>query len=446
MRPSETPLRIQVPPYAVGALALLLAPLLAMGVVGQPLLTAAGVVGLAMMIVLVMRPDLGLYLVPGAMLFDEINVEAGIALLGLGDLATFAMMPAWALHRLLRPTELRLPRGWFVGAIFLGWTTASLLLGVQPDIAYGQYARFVTYCVAMLAIVDLVREPHHLHRVLWMLAIAGTLQALIALPEAGSGRLGGLVEQPNALGVKLAFGSLAATGLLLQSRGATRVALGVALFLMLTAVALTMSRGAYIGLTVALVWWIRRQRRLVIAVALLVGGVVSFLDRGEEQRIELIAERFEMRDVSAQNRWEVALNAVKATAQHPFFGVGFGQFGELDQTVTVARQAGRGAHSAYGATAASSGIPALVLAFWFVLMRARDLRRRRDELEAEGTPEARRTAIFVSTFQAILLYQSVSLLVRGAKPSDMIMLGLCAAAAYVGLGSGLSPSERRASG
>ena len=140
--------------------------------------------------------------------FDSISIRTPIATLGAADLSSLALVPIWIMSRLISTTRFQVPLGLPVLIAFFTLAFVSMLLGVAPSIAYGSYARLLILGLTVLAVVDLVRSIEAMETILVLLAICGLLQALIGLGlgVGGSNRVEGLVEQPNLLAAKVAFG------------------------------------------------------------------------------------------------------------------------------------------------------------------------------------------------------------------------------------------------
>lgn len=475
------PARTATGPARAAALAgLAAAPLLGLAAAEagpQALLLAALAAAFAL---LVRWPILGVHALVAGTFFDELHLPAGFALLGTADLAALALLPAWITRRLFfnqpplaptapaapsqtttnhlpgraapahptapaearppRPTlaiaspedapdpRLRLPAAWPLLAAYLALAFASLLLGVAPHTAYGGYARLLTYAAAVIALADLIRHPRTLRHIALTMALCGLAHALISLADpAPARRLMGLADQPNILAVRLALGALPAAWLWSEARRPLpRWLWGLALTLMLLAIALTISRGTYLALTAAFLWWLRRSPRLALAIALAAITSYALLHQLAEDRITRIERRLDFDDSSVTHRGVVARNALAVITQRPLLGVGFGQFRALDEVVGVTDQAGRGSHNFYLGVAASTGLPALALLLAFALRQARGLARR-------GAPDPNDAlARLLPLWQAIAVYHAASLIVRGGlRLTDWTLLGLYAAVALL---------------
>lgn len=426
-------LGLEVPAVAGAVGALVLAPILAWAAVNAPQVAALLTVTAVFELMLLRRAHWGVYLIVAGQFFDTINLSAGFAQLGVGDFAAFAVLPTWVLLRLIDPRGLRLPKGWQLIALFTLMTGVSMMLGVNPKIAYGPYVRVVMYAVALMALVDLAQRDGVLERVCWIMAACGTIHALIALTGTSpTMRMGGLVEQPNLLGAMLAFGVIPAIGLLLRPQPPLRrVALVIAVGLMLVTVLFTVSRGTYISLSLSLIWWLRRYRRFILAGIVVGGALLLVVAKRQEQQVDFIERRFEMRDSSVTNRWQVVQNAFEVIGARPLFGVGFGQFTDIERAVDIRREANRGSHNFYLGLAASCGLPTIMLLLGFALFQARRMRVARRRAEAHEGPVAEYNAWIAGTMQALMMYHGLSLAVRGGtRITEWTMLALyCCAAA-----------------
>jgi O-antigen ligase len=409
--------------------ALLLAPLLGIGVVHSPRplagLLAVGIVGT----ILLLRPRLGIYILVIGGFWDYFYISAGFAMFGSGDLFAFAVLPTWILRVLARrKTRFRAPPYFWLLGIYIGLALTSMMLGVRPASAYGTFVRVLTYIAAMLAVVDIARDLDLLERVLWLMVFCAVGHAVLAFyVDPGTYRLAGIVEQPNVLGMLMAFGAIPAAGLLqIQQTRAARLFLAGALAVVLVAALLTISRGTYIGLALAFGWWMRSHRRALIIGGLGV-GMLLFVGAQFSEKSARISERMEMDDSSVDGRKATYFNALRAIGANPLMGVGFGQFQQLHHSVNVNAERGRGSHSFYLGVLAASGIPAALALFGFVGLQGLGMWRRQKFLLTQST--ATRQKWILAIFQAMFIYHGVSLMVRGAgRIMEWIMLGLYIAA------------------
>ena len=115
-------------------------------------------------VVLLSQPIWAVYLLVIGSAFDAVNVSAGFALFGMGDLACFAN-PRLVGSSFVKALRNELPIGaqYLVGYAVL-W--ASMLLGVEPARGYATCVRTLVCIAALFAVVDLIRDEDVLARVL----------------------------------------------------------------------------------------------------------------------------------------------------------------------------------------------------------------------------------------------------------------------------------------
>ena len=429
-----SPFRMDSPALLAALAGLGLAPVIGWASTQAPKLLLMALIGGILVATLLARPRLLVPVLVMGALFDEVYLTTPVAKFGIGDLAIFVIVPVWFVRRMIKPRGMALPPGWAFLLGFLALAFSSMMLGVAPDSAVGYFSRVATYLVGLAAIYDLSRDRRVLEDAILSIAVAGVAHACISLSIGWYRRLSGLANQPNVLGIRLAFGALCVSGLMVRTKKTgLRVVLGACLALLLLCVVLTVSRGTYISLGVAFLWWLRRQRRMALMVIAVAGIVlVALPDNRDTSTEEFVGERLQFADRSVDNRTQVLQNTLLIIQAHPWLGVGFGQFTDLDQAVDITAEKGRSSHIFYLGTAASAGIPALLALLGFAFVTARRMWRRRaaaDQAAAAGDVIEVQVAWMLSIFQALFIYHGMSLLTRDAsRVSEWLMLGLYAAA------------------
>lgn len=450
---NQSPSRFRLDPAATLAALVVLcsAPVIGMLVAGRASMLGAAVVAFCVELALLMRPRLGVYLVLICTVFNDIWFNAGFALLGIGDLAIFALLPVWIMRRLVSREGWQLPHRWPLLLGYVALAGASLAAGVAPGSGVRPFLRMLTYVMALFAFVDIIRDSFTIKQMFGLLALCGVGHAVYALATwPGSGRIEGLPIQSNALAALLAMSAIPAIGVMLHTRRrAVRLLLGGAIGLMLITIVLTISRGTYISFSLAMFWWLRRSRRLLIVAGLAAAGLAWFLG-GQVQTADRIRARFEMRDNSVVNRIKVQENAIRAVIERPLLGLGFGQFAEIERAVDVNAEGGRGSHNFYLGLLASTGLPAALLLLLFVFAQLRPLFQR-DGPFSRLPPNDR---WIIEVLQALAIYQTVSLVVRSMfRQTEWFMLAFYCAmlamalarAGYQSSGISSSPSPGGAS-
>ena len=385
-------------------------------------------------------PWVALPLLAVGLTFDDLYFSVGFALLGAGDVATFAFLGMWALGRLRRRRPLRLPEGWWLLFVFFGLVLIGLVLGPRPEGVLGVLSRLFTQLILVCAIADEARDLRRIEQAMVILIIGGVIHAFFAFYlDNANARLTGIPGEPNSLGS--ALGVALALGMAHFKYGA---ALGWRQWLLtagiaFTALALvfTISRGSYISVAAAGLWLFQRYwRRLVVVAALLLGAflIAEWID---PDRFNFILRRLEFADQSVDNRFQVLLNALRVIEARPLFGIGYGQFSYISEILPVEAEAGRSPHNFYVGLTASTGLLAAGAFFLFIWVQLTRLWREVGHAARVELPRwrARRAAgstpwrvIMGEAMQAAMIFQSASLLFRGLKRSpDWAPLGLCCA-------------------
>ena len=415
---------------------LVVAPLLGAYVAENPALVVGLVIALSAGLVVLGRPHWAAYGVCFGMFFSHVGVRIGVAYLDPGDLASMALVPLWLLHRLSGAMRPRLIGTWWLIPALLGWMFVSMLVAGIPPGVMGRFTREIQMLLMALALMDLLAQEDRLKVAFWLIAVAAGIEVLLALPEFGSAyRMGGAYKQANQFAHSVSVGALPVVALFTMYRERwLRFGLLGLLGLMLLAVVLSISRGTYIALGLALLWWVRHNRRQILLIVLVSGvlGVMVPYIRGRESAD--IGDRLEMKDDSVTHRWATVLNGLNAIEAHPIFGVGYGQFRQIDRSIEVTQQAGRSAHNFYLSVAAATGLPSLllyVLLFGSVMAR---LRRWQVRFAALGAPEGyARSAVLVKGAQAMMIYLLITSLTKGVGLMLWCTIGLCAAACQLRL-------------
>lgn len=210
-----------------------------------------------------------------------------------------------------------------------GWSTYNMLLAT----ALGVEAIIIGYAYATVP-----RNTNQIRRLVEVLAFIVVLSAFVLVflpaPRGEGGALGGkVVETPFGLANLNVYGTITASmaALLLglfvhETRGSVRVVQGAALLLLLAALIVTKSRGAWLGFGAAVLYLVLRSRSrwLVIAtaVALLVVLSVDVL-----RRVVLVrAADTSLRDPSLTGRYLLWYYGWKVAKANWVLGVGMDYF------------------------------------------------------------------------------------------------------------------------
>lgn len=341
----------------------------------------------------------------------SVAIPSGGLPLGVTDAAVVAAIGTVGLYRLARgwPPLAWVPHlGWMV-LLFL-WTLIAFPSAVDKTLAVKQVGALLLGLMLMAAVVAICRTMRDVKVLLVGFSAVVSIIAAIALISAGelqsqlggtrvTGRLQGAFDHPNQLGAVCALFGLSAVGLFLASRSAKgRFAAGAAVSLCVGALGLSLSRGAWIGASLGLLYLavtLPRARRALLfgGLPIIIAGVVFSSSLLSQPHIQVIQERLSVLTVPSpyDDRPAIWAEAVREIKADPLTGQGPGGFpvasvrsGSEASTVFAYH-----AHNIWLTWAAESGLPAMLLLSGFMVslaMAAAQARRaaaRREDKDSE---------------------------------------------------------------
>ena len=201
-----------------------------------------------------------------------------------------------------------------------------------------------------------------------------------------AGRGTGIFGNTNDMALHLVTMFPIAIGFMFSAGGkGRRIAAGLCAALLLAAIVLSYSRGAFIGLVVVLIFFamkLGRSNRLAIGAGIVVLGLAFLLFAPGDYGMRMLSIFIPSLDVvgSADARRAELLRSIYVALRHPFFGVGIGNYGpqmSLRGIVT---------HNSYTQVAAEVGLAGLVCYTAFIVMPLRKVSQiARDLLATHGT-------------------------------------------------------------
>lgn len=218
--------------------------------------------------------------------------------------------------------------------LFVAWAAVSLVWAEQPadasDAVFRFALNFMLFPIALIA----VRLPRHVVAVFAVFiagALAAALYGLVSPPANAEGRLSGVGLNPNQLGMLLAVAVVLAAALATNRRwpGMLRFTALSAAVLGAIALYMTLSRGALVGLAVALIvapFAVGRGRRagaFVFVVVALLGTVGWFTAVAPESAFQRITNPEAEGGSGREDLWRVGWRMVE---DHTVRGVGAGNF------------------------------------------------------------------------------------------------------------------------
>lgn len=299
--------------------------------------------------------------------------------------ASLALIVALATLAVFIPTQLSLDgtltaRPPEVNLVLLFCLTGlvSIPLAINRLVAWQEFTgTFIRCIVIFIVIVNVVRTRTRLKGLLFVALISGLWLSFEAINDyrlglatvegyRAGGRGGGIFGNSNDMALFLVTIVPIAIALLLRSRSVARKFLcGGCAVVMASAIVLTYSRGAFVGLLVALsffAWKAGQRRRLQI---LIIGFLIvaAFLAMVPGYALRLVSILIPSLDPlgSSEARSGELLRSLYLAIRHPMFGIGMGNYApEMSYRGLVT-------HNSYTQVAAEMGMAALVCYTMFIV-------------------------------------------------------------------------------
>jgi putative inorganic carbon (HCO3(-)) transporter len=275
------------------------------------------------------------------------------------------------------------PVMWWAAAI-VALAVLETPLAIDPDAAVRQVAQLVTGVLITLAIVAAARRIEDVRWLVGAVVLVGTAACLLALPGAGQlrpryggavveNRAQGLFTEPNQLGSFSALVLFLACALWLGGRvRPVRAAGGLAALAALSALALSLSRGSWIGAATGAVVLLAtlpaaRRRLLLLAPVAVAAVLVPVVLQPDIPQLDVIGERLRTFSNPTASPWDdrpgIYREAWRQIQDRPLTGFGPGGFpvassrAESDVRTIGAFHA----HNVLLTVAAEAGTPAVLL-------------------------------------------------------------------------------------
>ena len=402
---------------------------------------------------------------------DVLGRNAGTP--GLGDPLLSLLIAGFIYRhwraRITRSTLLAPPPAFAMVAF--GWVTLSLgsaLWAADPVRSVARAQSLVRDATIAVAIMFVVRTCQSLRRAIWAVVVAGGLIAGLSVFQYATHRFGtnfggfgratveniagttdgyrlsGPYDDPNFYGlILLLVVPLAADRFLHERDALLRLAALVSVGLVALAIVFTFSRGAFVGLVIAVLGILVRERpRPAVLAAIALGGllVASQLPSNYTNRLSALSDALPGSDVgragadvSIRGRTSEVRVAIEMFADHPILGVGAANYPFRYQAYARAigldgRREEREPHSLYGEAAAELGLVGLAALGAMLVLTRRRLRIAARGLAAEPMYASIPGAI--GTAFAGYLSASIFLHAQYARPA-WVLLGLAWAASYL---------------
>ena len=343
--------------------------------------------------------------------FDDLFVPLGFAKIGYGDFALALLLVYWPTWRFNRSTPLQFPKAWPFLILYLIGVGLSWLQGPAPEQVMGLYIRQCLYIAGFFMLIDLIRTERLLHLFLWTILFSCVVHVLVGFYlDGGSRRFVGLVGQPNSFAGLIGPGALIALSMnsVPHFKRWLKVFFSILGGLVFFGLILTVSRGAQVAFTIALLWSFRHRKREIIIGALLLGFVFGLILFLQPERLDYFFLRWQLEDASVHDRQAILRNALRIIYEHPFFGFGFAQFRLIENYMQIDHGHDRASHNYYMGELSTLGIPTVMMLYIFILQQAKSL------FSLDRVIQLRDRA-YIITLQSLLIFQSITLIFRGGR-------------------------------
>ena len=332
-------------------------------------------------------------------------------LLGVGLVVTYlASRP----HRRWVP----IPKVFWVLLAFLGVLAVSLLRSGRVEDGVVQSMRYAMFAAFAFLVVQLVTDRAHLVRLAEVFVVSSTAAGVVGsfrFLTSMTGRASGPIGEANDFAYVLATATPLALYLAWRQRERRALWLLASAVLLVT-IALTLSRGAIVGLGLAALWAALHNRAIVkglvaaIAGVALLGAVMLAVDsKWVGDRLNAKTAVADENWVSRQALWRAAIDMFQ---EEPILGVGTGLYPHRaaefvhDEPWHIVEPV---AHNAYLEVLAEDGAIGLILfvvfigGSWLTLVRARRAARRADDADGAWLALAVQASSIVAVVSAAFL-------------------------------------------
>ncbi len=255
----------------------------------------------------------------------------------------------------------------------------SIPLAINQQEAWAEFSStFIRCIVIFIVIVNVVRTEARLKGLLFLALAAGLWLSVEAINDyrlglmtvegyRAAGRGTGIFGNTNDMALHLVTVLPISVALFFGSKGlARRLLYGACAALMIAAIVLSYSRGAFIGMLIALLfiaWKLGRSRRLEIVFAVLsFAGVIVLLapDKYGSRLLSIFIPSLDP-EGSADSRRGELFRSIYVALRHPLLGIGMGNYQpEMSNRGLVT-------HNSYTQVAAEMGMTALACYTMFIV-------------------------------------------------------------------------------
>jgi hypothetical protein len=304
---------------------------IAAAAVEQPRLVLIAAIAVAVLVTALLRTDLAILLVVAAAPLESAFASGpgGISITKITGAILFA---SFALTILRRQGTLLIERGQAIVLGILAIAMLSTLQAQQPSAAVTTTTRYASFAIFYVIVTQFAQSAAVRRRIIWVLAASTTASAILGLYEyfRGSSPVATL-RYSNADD----FGFVLATSLplmfwLLTSRRKLWPVVFAMIGICFAALLLSLARGSLVGLGVAFVFLLLTDRRR-LRLSLVAGGLATIaavlvINTNPARFQNALVLKSQVAQENVATRYQVWGAAARLATNHPFLGVGPGNF------------------------------------------------------------------------------------------------------------------------
>jgi probable O-glycosylation ligase (exosortase A-associated) len=288
-------------------------------------------------------------------LYDYSRPEAffpGMRPLRMGMILELVTLTSWILHLIKTRKRIQWPTFNWMFLAYVGIIASTVITAINNRKAYDVFQSTAVYFILYLIAINVVDSLKRLNKLIWILFSIHVLFAFKGIK--GHGIAGGAImgdENDFALAMNMMIPF--AFFMFFNFRQNIKKFGALAVMLVLTvAVVVSLSRGGWVGLMVALTYCIIKSRKIAISLAItavLVVGIIVFAPPHYWSEVESITNPHEATAADRLHLWRAAFGMF---VDYPINGVGANNVGVHMQDYIVtdvdsATQWGRAVHSTY---------------------------------------------------------------------------------------------------
>jgi len=335
-----------------------------------------------------------LYLRPNEMFPETFGTFPLVKIVGIVMLIAYLLSRLyWSEKITVLPIELKMAFAIYL----LGWLHTPFAIDPAGSIATLTDTYLKVLLVFML-MINLLGDRQRLVLIMKLIVVCGAVLAFGAIRDYATGNLrmmgvriegivGGIFGNPNDLATSLDMIIPLALVLVMTQRGIWRFICLVSIPMMALAVALTFSRGGFLGLIIGsglILWKLgeKNRARTVILSLLAVSVLAVAIPSKYSERLSTIVENDKDKTGSANERKDVMYRALYTAVHHPVIGVGMSNFARYSIHEMVA-------HNSYFEIAAELGLAGLIFYLIMILAPLRSCQRIEQQTKPAPDQEGR---------------------------------------------------------